>query len=663
MGNISKVNSVWPRFRKSIARTRTKLLRAVGLLPPVKRVASAASDAAPKSTTPKKFDFAGAFAGGKFSEIWSFGASQVGRLSRSEAILVLKAGGEVAASANDLERVAAQAKTASNNEIDRLAIDCFLRLGTGPMVAGVEAALRLLAAGPEESRAIETARYVTVRISPGGLSTQDLAYLESLAAWLVADRPSSSMVVSREMAIVEMTNAETQQAGVDALEKVGSWLENYGEDRGILAHAQRFLPRHLARIQSGDTPPNRARPLEDAERMAAYIASKGAQSIRRSAWWRWQLRREAATRALRRATPKRQSPSALVFLTEQDTFLGPLYDAMKGLGWAVSQHRFAPVAERYKGMMDLRYGSPRWLSASRYTAVFNHALIVPMMSADIVVCEFASANAVWASRNLKPNQRLFLHLHAYEAFSVWPWMIDWGGVDGVIYVSEPVRALMAMDLDQRIAMVPATVIPNLKTHVAPSKRKSNGKTLGMLGTIHRVKQPHLALEVLEALREKTGEDWRLQFAGRYFPAEDDNDEAAYKAEFERRLAGFPEGTVSIEEFTDDVPAWFARTDYLLSCSLREGTHEVINEAMHHGAIPVVRNWPVMKHLGGPAAVYPILSDLNLVYESVSDAVDIIMRLNKSPEGVVASLELFSRTYSDSDRNASAFSEFLRQGGS
>lgn len=655
--------STWLRFRKTAARTRNRALRAVGLLPPPPPKPTAPKPATAKPKPLPAFNVAEAFNQKKYAQVWSYGVKQTARLPRSETVMILKAGGELGAAPDVLERVAARAKAFSKDTIEPLVLDCFLRLGTGPVVAGVEAALRLLAAAPQENQAIETARYVTTRVRPGDLSDDDFTYLEAIQTWLDKNHPDAVRVVSREMAIVRMNNAETQRQGVEALENVGAWLEANGEDRGVLAFIQRFLPRHLARIQSGDAPPDRVRPLEDAERMEAYVASGGAAAIRESSWWRWQSSREKLTRGLRAATPHPRAPSSMVFLTDQDAFLGPLYDAMKARGWSVGQHRFSTVTTRYKGMMDLRYGDPRWLTApQKYAAVFDHPLMDPILSADVVVCEFASGNAVWASHNLKPGQKLFLHLHAYEAFSVWPWMMNWGGVDGIIYVSEPVRTLMEMDLGDRIAPVPSTILPNIKALTAPAERGTPGRALGMLGTVHRVKQPHLALDILETLRQRTGEDWTLRFTGRYFPAEDDADESAYKEEFERRLADFPEGTVSVESYTSDIPDWFAQTDYLLSCSLREGTHEVVNEAMHHGVVPVVRDWPVMAPLGGPAAVYPVLRDKGLIFGTADEAVDVILRTQSEREAVLGGLAAFSGVYSDSERNASAFSDFITHRG-
>ena len=171
----------------------------------------------------------------------------------------------------------------------------------------------------------------------------------------------------------------------------------------------------------------------------------------------------------------------------------------------------------------------------------------------------------------------------------------------------------------------------------------------------------MAVEIMQELRRRTGEDWRLRLAGRYFPSGEDEDEAAYRETLESMLATAPAGSVVLEEFTDDIAKWFSETDFLLSCSLREGTHEVVNEAMHHGTIPVVRDWPVMAPLGGPAAVYPVLAD-QLIFQSVSEAADRILAAQDRSDDLKRQLGEFSATYSASDRNAEAFSDFISRWG-
>ena len=640
----------WSRLKKAIARARNRALKAI------------ASKPAPTAETAKRLDVAAAFNQKKYRQVWVYGYRESTRLNRSEAVLVLKAGMETGANAAGLERIAVKAKTTAKSELDRLVIECMFRVAAGQMSAAIDAALRMLAQFPNENLAVETARYATARLEPGGLNSTDLAYARSLVGWLTERHPAGAKPVSREMCIVLMNSAQDVAEGSDALEFVGEWLTTNGDDRGVQAFLQRFLPRLLARVQSGDKEPTRVRPLEDADAMSAYVQAGGASSIRRSAWWRWQLVRETTRRKLRAATPRTKRPSSIAFLTDQDNFLGPLYDAMKMLGWSVSQHRFGALVSAYKGMQDLRYNDPKWLTApQKYEAVFGNPLFAPLLNADVVICEFASANAVWASHNLKSNQRLFLHLHAYEAFSVWPWMINWGGVDGIIYVSEPVRNLLELDLGDRVAMIPSTILPNIKTLDPPLPRSDAGRTLGMLGTVHRVKQPHMAIEIMEELRRRTGEDWRLRLTGRYFPSGEDEDEAAYRETLESMLAKAPAGSVVLEEFTDDIARWFSETDFLLSCSLREGTHEVVNEAMHHGTIPIVRDWPVMAPLGGPAAVYPVLAD-QLIYQSVHEAVDRILEAKDRSEHIRQQLASFSASYSASDRNAEAFSDFISRWG-
>jgi hypothetical protein len=50
--------------------------------------------------------------------------------------------------------------------------------------------------------------------------------------------------------------------------------------------------------------------------------------------------------------------------------------------------------------------------------------------------------------------------------------------------------------------------------------------------------------------------------------------------------------------------WYQSVGFIVSASQREGSHESFVEGMLTGAVPVLRNWPMMAPFGAPASVFP-----------------------------------------------------------
>ena len=42
-----------------------------------------------------------------------------------------------------------------------------------------------------------------------------------------------------------------------------------------------------------------------------------------------------------------------------------------------------------------------------------------LQSAEVIIAEFASKNAIWYSQNVRPDQKLIVHLHGYELLQDW----------------------------------------------------------------------------------------------------------------------------------------------------------------------------------------------------------------------------------------------------
>jgi hypothetical protein len=143
----------------------------------------------------------------------------------------------------------------------------------------------------------------------------------------------------------------------------------------------------------------------------------------------------------------------------------------------------------------------------------------------------------------------------------------------------------------------------------------------MLGYSNRNKDPIMGLQILKALREKHGKDWRLLLIGH---AWDEDKLSGLELEYYHNFCAYLEENnlqeaVEFREYVTDVPAALQDVGFTLSCSWREGTHEAVLEGMASGAIPVIRRWPMVRQFGAPETAYPGLD----CFDTAEEAADLI----------------------------------------
>jgi glycosyltransferase involved in cell wall biosynthesis len=214
--------------------------------------------------------------------------------------------------------------------------------------------------------------------------------------------------------------------------------------------------------------------------------------------------------------------------------------------------------------------------------------------ADVVFAEWCTALAALLSRVDHPTTRVVVRMHSYEAFTSWPHLADFSGIDDMMFVSEHLR-------DLAVAAVPGLTGPHApRLHVIANamdlRRMVRPKpdharfTLGVVGASKVVKDPRWAIEVLRHLR-KHDERYRLLLI-----RGDLEEPAAAARDYARRLERDleelePLGAVSRTAHTDDVPGALEQVGVVLSSSVRESFHVGLVEGAASGAVPVVRNWP------------------------------------------------------------------------
>jgi glycosyltransferase involved in cell wall biosynthesis len=225
---------------------------------------------------------------------------------------------------------------------------------------------------------------------------------------------------------------------------------------------------------------------------------------------------------------------------------------------------------------------------------------------DLVVVDWAMEPAAWATLHVPDTARLAVRLHRIEAFSAQAHAIDYGRIDDLIVVSDPIVALARQALpvlpEQRIHVVP--VVPEFDRYLT-AKRERAARTLALVGWNVPVKDVGWALDVLEGLRAHDPA-WRLLLVGGGLGNRLTARSWAYKDATEQRIAA-AEATGAVERlgFRDDMPELLQEVGVILTSSKVESYHLGFFEGAASGAFPVARDWPwVRSFAGGARSVMP-----------------------------------------------------------
>lgn len=225
--------------------------------------------------------------------------------------------------------------------------------------------------------------------------------------------------------------------------------------------------------------------------------------------------------------------------------------------------------------------------------------------ADTAFVDWCAALAVVFGAVDPGTTRVIVRLHSFEAFALWPHLVDFSRVDDLVFVSDVLRDLVA-------ATVPATaggprmhVVTNAMNLRAFQRDKDPQArfTLGLVGIKALAKDPRWAVEVLEHLRARDTR-YRLVMFGRELDAAASADAGRYWESFLAEIADLEAvGAVVRAGQHEDIPAALTEVGVILSSSVRESFHCGLAEGAASGAVPVVRDWPFFA--GRPASARTI----------------------------------------------------------
>lgn len=253
--------------------------------------------------------------------------------------------------------------------------------------------------------------------------------------------------------------------------------------------------------------------------------------------------------------------------------------------------------------------------------------------ADVVFVDWCTALVRVVNLVDPGTTRIVVRLHSYEAFTIWPHLLDVSRIDDFVFVSEHVQDLV-------LAQVPALAGPEgPRVRVVPNaldlrpfvreKHDSARFTIGLIGYHVVAKDPLWALAVLRLVREHDPR-YRLRLIGQSFNLAFSRAAEVYGEKFERELAILEsEGAVHRYGYSNDLPTAVEQVGVVLCSSVREGSPVAFLEAAASGAVPVVRDWPFFAQVEhGPRTMYPT----DWVVDSPQEAAARIIALTQDVAG-------------------------------
>jgi glycosyltransferase involved in cell wall biosynthesis len=252
--------------------------------------------------------------------------------------------------------------------------------------------------------------------------------------------------------------------------------------------------------------------------------------------------------------------------------------------------------------------------------------------ADTVFVDWCLGHAAMLATLDPGAARVIVRLHSYEAFTVFPHLLDLSRVDDLVFVSEPLREFTTAALPRlREPGAPRTPVVTNAARLDRYRRPKPAAArfaLGLIGISAIAKDPRWAFRVLRELR-RHDERYHLVLIGTEMDAGPNAASAAYHRQYAAEAADLEgRGAVRRTGQTDDVPGALTEIGVVLSTSVRESFHLGLIEGAASGAVPVVRDWPFFaRQRAGARAIFPG----DWVVGSPAEAVQRILALTATEE--------------------------------
>lgn len=223
----------------------------------------------------------------------------------------------------------------------------------------------------------------------------------------------------------------------------------------------------------------------------------------------------------------------------------------------------------------------------------------------VILVDWLNHSTLHVLERATPADKIIVRVHSYEVFSYFAAVIDYRKIHCLVFISEGIRKAF-LDLWGRLLpqSCQTLVVQNVRTKklgaacTAPKKKFD----VLMVQYADMVKGLDFALQLVGLLRE-AGLPMRLILAGA--PPSPGSD-ASRRIELYREVNGH--GSAVELGYLDDLSRVYEESTFILSASVREGSHESVVEAINHACIPLIRNWPLLRRYDGAKNSFPMFNN-------------------------------------------------------
>ncbi len=226
-----------------------------------------------------------------------------------------------------------------------------------------------------------------------------------------------------------------------------------------------------------------------------------------------------------------------------------------------------------------------------------------MKWADICWFEWCDDLVIYGSKlEIAKDRIVICRLHSYEAFSQYPYMVNWSCVNSLVFVSEDIRKYVTKNF--RINENITVVIPNgIDLGKWKYQPRMAGFKLAFVGYINYKKGPMLLLQTFKAIYDHDNR-FKLYIAGKY----QDPRYELYFGQMKEELG--LENNFFYEGWQENMDQWLEDKNYILCTSVLESQNLSVMQAMAKGIKPVIHNF------AGAAGIYPKKYLWNTIGEAV-----------------------------------------------
>lgn len=244
--------------------------------------------------------------------------------------------------------------------------------------------------------------------------------------------------------------------------------------------------------------------------------------------------------------------------------------------------------------LDFDISENNWWGHKNHDVKFSEDFL---LKNDVIFCEWFLGNAVWYSKNKKPNQKLIVRFHRQELETDFPNQADMDNIDLIIVVSEHTKndAIIKFGWEKfshKIIAIPNAINCSYFNRVKNSDAKFN---IGVVGITPKMKRFDIALSILEKCLLKNNK-FKLFIKGRmpneYSWMRDRADELDFFNQQFKRIQDNQnlKKSVFFDGWGNEMADWYKKIGYILSVSDFEGTHQAVAEGGASAAIPIMRDW-------------------------------------------------------------------------